>query len=148
MTIRVRNRATASRQVRLLLMTVTAFLSVLLGTSAGCQGGNAPLSRPAQILLDSSLAGKEAMYDSSTANLAVDRLTCLEARAYPVLGQDEVSRIARLADRTVRARHSRAEYVAGLRGIGMVHDEPTAEFCTRIDSLWYVMVVKQAKARR
>jgi len=147
MHMRVVSRAACARQA-LVGLRAAAVCVVVLSCIGGCQGRREPRSRPAQILLDSSLAGNEAMYDSATANLAMDRLACLEDRARSVLGHDEVLRIAREADKTVRARHSQQEYAAGSRGIGMFHDEPTAEFCTRIDSLWYATVVKQRKPRK
>jgi hypothetical protein len=129
------------------VILASTILSAAFVSTDGCQGRDAALAGAAKVLLDSSLAANEALYDSSTANLAMDRLACLESRAKPRLGHDEVLRIATEADRTVRKRHSRAEFLAGDRGIEMLHDAPTTSNCRRIDSLWYALVTQRRKAR-
>ena len=121
--------------------------SAVFVSTGGCQGRDAVLAGAAKVLLDSSLAANEALYDSSTANLAMDRLACLESRARPRLGHDELLRIATEAERTVRKRHSRGEFLAGDRGVEMLHDAPTTANCRRVDSLWYATVAQRRKAR-
>jgi hypothetical protein len=121
--------------------------SAFFVSTGGCQGRAAPTPNAAKVLLDSSLAANEALYDSSTANLAMGRLACLEGRARPALGHDEVLRIATEAERTVRRRHSRVEFLVGDRGIEMLHDEPNAENCRRVDSLWYALIAQRRKVR-
>jgi len=126
---------------------VGSLLSVVFVTTASCQGRNSSLPSAAKVFLDSSLVANEALYDSSTANVGMDRLACLEARTRDVLGRDTVRRIATEAERTVRARHTLAEEAAGNRGIEMLHDEPNVANCRRIDSLWYALLAQQRKAR-
>lgn len=138
------NRTANARQSLERLCAAAVFV-VVLSSIGGCQGRRDPLEKTAQILLDSLLAGNEAMYDSATANLAWDRLTCLDSRAFRLLGDEEGRRLALKAERIVRAKHSRAEYLAGERGIAWLHDAPTEPACRRVDSLWYATVVNQRK---
>lgn len=138
----------ASRRSLQLTQIVGVLLVVGFGAAGGCQGRSESSSKPALVLLDSSLAGNEALYDSSTANLAWDRLTCLEARARRVLGNDVVREVVLEAERTVRAKHSRIEHLAGERGIASFHDAPTEASCRRVDSLWYAQLAEASSARR
>jgi hypothetical protein len=147
MKIRDCRRVSARYQFLRRVILASTLLSAVFVSTGGCQGRGASLPDAAKVLLDSSLAANEALYDSSTANLAMDRLTCLEARAWDLLGRDALRRVASEADRTVRARHSQAEAAAGRRGIEMLHDEPNAVNCRRIDSLWYALVTQRRKAR-
>jgi len=145
MTTRVRSCTSAPPHIKARLLLVSALLSVFLGTAAGCQGRREPSTQPVQVVLDSLLVANEALFDSTTANLAWDRLSCLERRAEAAFGSEKALQIATEAEQRVRARHSRAEYAAGHPGIKMAHDVPDDITCARIDSLWYATVVKQRR---
>jgi hypothetical protein len=107
-----------------------------------------PLKGAARVFYDSLVAGNEAMMDSATANLGYQRLACLERRAYQTFGHDSVARISAAAERAVQARHTRAEWAAGDKGIATIQDAPDDTFCQRVDSLWYAMASKARKARK
>ncbi len=148
MNFRVRHSVLARLRPRHFTRLVGVSVSVLIGAIAGCQGRSEPLSGPARILFDSLLAGNEAMFDSASANVGFGRLGCLETRARGVFGSEFVSQLGLEAEVTVRARHSRAEYEQGERGIEMLQPVADSAFCARIDSLWYARVVKPPSARR
>lgn len=120
-------------------------LVLLVGATAGCQGRNDVPPGPARILFDSLVAAHEAMYDSATANLGFDRMSCLKDRADSILAFKVVTDIGRKAENVVRARHSRAEWEAGARGIESMHPVGDLVFCRRVDSLWYARVVGRTK---
>jgi len=130
------NRAASVRQ-SLLGVGAVAALVVLLAGFGGCQSRGTRATGPTRIFLDSLRAGNEALFDSSTADLAWQRLSCVEDRAGAALGQDEALRLANEAEREVRAKHSRAEYAAGHRGLSMIHEVTNPTRCKSIDSLWY-----------
>lgn len=148
MNFRDRHPALPTRRHRQYTRLVGVSVSVLIGAIAGCQGRSEPLSGPARILFDSLLAGNEAMFDSASANVGFGRLGCLETRARGVFGSEFVSQLGLEAEDSVRARHSRAEYEQGERGIEMLQPVADSAFCVRVDSLWYARMVTSPTARR
>ena len=140
-------RRAANARQSLDALGATAALVLLLAGIAGCQGRSTQATGSTRIFLDSLRAGNEALFDSSTADLAWQRLSCLEDRAGAALGQDEALRLANEAEREVRENHSRAEYAAGRRGLSMEHETPDPTLCKSIDSLWYSRIGVRQNSR-
>lgn len=107
-----------------------------------------PLKGASRILYDSLVVAEEAMLDSASANLGFERVSCLFNRASQTFGIDSVSRISSAAGRTVREKHTRAELEAGQKGIAMMQPYADAEFCLRVDSLWYARAAALRKPRK
>ncbi|MHB1312652.1 MAG: hypothetical protein ACYC3L_11610 [Gemmatimonadaceae bacterium] len=141
----VRFERTAAHLRRVLPVLAAVLLMLLVGAAAGCQGRNEVPPGPARILFDSLVAAHEAMYDSATADLGYGRMSCLKDRAESILAFKVVTDIGRKAENAVRARHSRAEWEAGARGIASIHPVGDLVFCRRVDSLWYARVLNRAK---
>ncbi len=130
--------------IRTKLVLLTLVVAAAIG---GCQRRQGGVSRPARVFLDSEIAATEALYDSATSSLGLNRLLCLESRAYPKLGEELTFDLMQKADSIVALKHTKAEWLAGKRGQSVNHPADDDELCLQIDSLWSVFLATRAKVR-
>lgn len=127
---------------KLILLTL-----VVAAATGGCQKRPSNVSKPARAFLDSAIAANEALYDSTTSGLGLNRLLCLGSRAQAKFGDDLTYDLLNRADSTVELRHTKTEWLAGKRGQRINHPADDDELCLQIDSLWSVFLATRARVR-